>query len=176
MGHFDKLPKCDDPEREKKKIIEAASKLIKSDIKGASASIEIYPGSADMNYPQKGVELLPESLNLLLRDVFVDKCTDVKIASVGQDIIASSQTTVFITYLQLGLGVQLHHYFGSKYLIETLYNLGFCCIYKEVQRYEHSAALTNTTEIPGYLPEQFMQYVADNVTQLMTKILSTGWV
>jgi len=68
VGHFDKLPKCDDPEREKKKIIEAASKLIKSDIKGVSASIEIYPGSADMNYPQKGVELLPESLNLLLRD------------------------------------------------------------------------------------------------------------
>jgi len=46
-----------------------------------------------MNYPQKGVELLPESLNLLLRDVFVGKCTDVKIAVVGQAIIASSQTT-----------------------------------------------------------------------------------
>ena len=55
MGHFDKLPKCDDPEGRKKKIIEAASKLIKSDIKSVSASREIYPGSADMNYPQKGV-------------------------------------------------------------------------------------------------------------------------
>ena len=69
MGHFDKLPKCDDPERGKKRIIEAASKLITSDIKRVSASRERYPGSADMNYPQKGVELLPESLNLLLRDV-----------------------------------------------------------------------------------------------------------
>jgi len=29
VGHFDKLPKCDDPEREKEKIIEVASKLIK---------------------------------------------------------------------------------------------------------------------------------------------------
>ena len=54
-----------------------------------------------MNYPQKGVELLPESLNLLLRDVFVDKCTDVKIAAVGQDI-ASSQTT------------GIHHIFAAR--------------------------------------------------------------
>jgi len=52
VGHFAKFPKCDDPERGKKKIIEAASKLIKSDINGVSASREIYPGSADMNYPQ----------------------------------------------------------------------------------------------------------------------------
>jgi len=66
------------------KIIEAASKLIKSDIKGVSANREIYPGSADMYSPQKGVELLPESLKLLLRDVFVGKCTDVNIAAVGQ--------------------------------------------------------------------------------------------
>jgi len=29
VGHFDKLPKCHNPEREKKKIIEAASKLKK---------------------------------------------------------------------------------------------------------------------------------------------------
>ena len=34
MGHFDKLPKCDDPEGRKKKIIEAASKLIKVTSKG----------------------------------------------------------------------------------------------------------------------------------------------
>jgi len=99
-----------------------------------------------------------------------------KLLLLDKTLLQAARPRVFITYLQLGLGVKLHHYFGSKYLIETLYNLGFCCIYKEVQRYEHSAALTNTTEIPGYLPEQFMQYVADNVTQLMTKILSTGWV
>ena len=32
-----------------------------------------------------------------------------------------------------------------------------------MQRFEQSAALTNDTEIPGYLPGQFVQYVADNV-------------
>ena len=55
-----------------------------------------------MNYPQKGVELLPESLNLLLMDVFVGKCTNVKIAAVGQEIIASSQTT------------GIHHIFAAR--------------------------------------------------------------
>ena len=64
----------------------------KSDITGVSASREISPRSTDMNSPQKGVELLPESLNLLLRDVFVGKCTHFKMAAVGQAIIASSHT------------------------------------------------------------------------------------
>ena len=56
LHDFYKLPKYDDPEREKIKIIEAVSKLIKSDIKGVSANREIYPGSADMalNYCQSG--------------------------------------------------------------------------------------------------------------------------
>ena len=55
-----------------------------------------------MNYPQKCVELLPESLNMLLSDVFVGKCTYVRIAAVGQAMIASSQTT------------GIHHIFAAR--------------------------------------------------------------
>lgn len=28
--------------------------------------------------------------------------------------------------LQIGLGIQMHHHFGSRFLIDRLYNLGFC--------------------------------------------------
>ena len=37
---------------------------------------------------------------------------------------------------QLGLAVHLHDHFASKYLIDTLHQLGFCKSYKEVRRYE----------------------------------------
>ena len=68
-----------------------------------------------------------------------------------------------IAPLQLGLAVQMHHQFASKFLIESLFQLGFCSSYSEVQRYERSAAETQGTDIEGYKPEQFIQYVADNV-------------
>ena len=42
--------------------------------------------------------------------------------------------------LQVGLAVQLHHYFGSKFLIDTLYSHGFCSSYAEVLKFESCAA------------------------------------
>ena len=56
-----------------------------------------------------------------------------KLLLLDKPLSQAARPRVFITHLQLGLGVQLHHYFGSKYLIEILY------------------------------PGQFVQYVADNV-------------
>ena len=65
--------------------------------------------------------------------------------------------------LPLGLGVQLHHHFSSKFLVDTLYSHGFCSSYSTVQNFEGSAAVTQGTDIPGYTPDSFIQYVADNV-------------
>ena len=56
-----------------------------------------------------------------------------KLLLLYEPLSQAARPQVFITHLQLGLGVQLHHYFGSKYLIETLY------------------------------PGQLVQYVGDNV-------------
>ena len=48
--------------------------------------------------------------------------------------------STLIMALQIGLAVHLHDHFASKYLIDTLYQLGFSKSNKEVQRYERSAA------------------------------------
>jgi len=151
LHDFHCLPTYDDPNREKMKTVEAATKLIKSDIKEVYASREMYPASADISSPQKGVEYLPQTLQLLLSNLFVGKDTDTKVAAIGQSIMQATSPRVLIAPLQLGLGVQLHHQFASKHLIETLSNLGYCSSYKEVQRFEQSAAKTNDTEIPGYI-------------------------
>lgn len=64
---------------------------------------------------------------------------------------------VILAPLQLGLGIQCHHHFGSNFLVDTLNDLGFCCSYAEVQRYEQSSAAINNKEIPGFVPGNFVR-------------------
>lgn len=75
----------------------------------------------------------------------------------------SSRPHVIITPLQLALGVQLNHQYGSRFLLDTLRSLGFCSTYAEVNRFERSAAASQGTEIPNLTVETFVQYVTDNV-------------
>ena len=65
--------------------------------------------------------------------------------------------------LQLGLGVQMHRQFGSRYLVESLYNLGFSSSYSEVQKYEASAAVQKSKEMVNVGEDAFLQFAADNV-------------
>ena len=81
----------------------------------------------------------------------------------GQAIMQACRPRALIAPLQLGLGVQMHHHFGSKFFIDTLSNLGFSTSYWEVQKYESSAAATLKKYLPDYFPGQFLQFVADNV-------------
>ncbi len=84
-------------------------------------------------------------------------------ASLGQAIMQATRPRVLLAPLQVGLGVQLHHHFASKFLIDSLNHHGFCSSYSEVQKFIRSAAVTHGTDIPGYIPGHFVQYVADNV-------------
>ena len=56
--------------------------------------------------------------------------------AIGHSIMQATFPRTFIMPLQIGLAVHLHDHFASKYLIDTLHQLGFCKSYKEVQRYE----------------------------------------
>jgi len=40
---------------------------------------------------------------------------------------------------------------------------GFCSSYSTIQKFERSAAVNQGTEIPGFVPGRFIQYIADNV-------------
>lgn len=77
----------------------------------------------------------------------------------------SARPRISICPMQIGLGVQLHHHFASKFkvLIDTLYSFGFCSSYAEVQIFQYSAAVTQGTDILGFTPGRFIQFVADNV-------------
>ena len=85
-----------------------------------------------------------------------------KIASIGQAIMQAARPQILLAPLQFGLGVQIHHHFGLRFLIDALHCHGFCCAYNEVQQFERNAALSYNTDIPNYTSE-FVQYAADNV-------------
>ena len=123
----------------------------------------MYPSNAEMASSEAALEYIPDCLKIFMKIVFAGKDVDVKPASIGQAIIQASRPRILMAPLQIGLGVQMHHHFQSKFLIESLNSHGFCCSYDEVKRYERCASMTEH-EIPkNYGPQNFLQYAADNV-------------
>ena len=163
LNDFYRKPKANDSEAEKLRLIEAAGNLIKSDIKSVLQSKDVYPTSLSMSNITDAVGFLPESLQRLLNVMFVGHKKDIRVCSLGQAIMQAVRPRVLITPIQLGLGVQMHSHFQSRFLIDTLNELGFSVSYSEVQKYERSAAMSNRTDIPGFIPGHFIQYAADNV-------------
>lgn len=152
-----------DPETEKLCLIKTAADLIRSDIKSVAQNKDIYPTSLEMSTVHAATKFLPESLKLLLEMLFVGKGKDLKVCSLGQAIMQATRPRVLQAPLLLGLGIQMHFHFASRFLIDTLFAHGYSCSYTEVQTYERSAAVTCGTDIPGFIPGHFIQYVADNV-------------
>jgi len=148
-----------DQETEKLNIIKTAARLIKNDIKAVETSNDKYP--LIDNDEKASLNFLPVSLIILLEGILLGK-DSLKLASIGQAIIQAARPRVLIAPLQIGLGVQLHHNYASRFLIDTLNRHGFCSSYSEVLLFGQNAALDQGTDIPAFDGE-FVQYVADNV-------------
>lgn len=163
LQDFYNQPKNDNLANGKMRIIETAAKLIKSEVKSVVQLNKGYPTSAEMSSTNSALSFVPESLKQLLTKHAVGKNVDTKIASLGKAIMQCTRPRALIAPLQIGLGVQMHRHFGSKFLIDSLHQNGFCSSYQEVQRFERCAAVSHGTELPNINSGQFLQYVADNV-------------
>ena len=96
LHKFYDLPKQQDAESEKLRIIETAANLIKNEIKimDTRQSPEDI-GSVEKNH----LEFIPIKLRLFLRKMFTEKSNQTKIASVGQAIIQATRPRVIIASL-----------------------------------------------------------------------------
>ena len=142
-------------ESEKRKhVISAAAKMIKADINSiqTETSKKFYPSFSTVSSTQENTEFIPESLQTLLTVLISGNDTSVKLASLGQAIVQACRPKGLLAPLQIGLGVQLHHHFGSRYLVDLLNSMGFSSSYYEVQRFELNAAATLNTTIPSFFP------------------------
>jgi len=163
LQDYYKRPSNLNPDDEKKALIKAAAKLLKSDIRSVDATKSNYPTPANLASVDTNLSYLPDSLLLLLSTMFSEKDPSVKLAAIGQAVMQASRPRALIAPLQLGLGVQVHHNFASRFLVSTLNNLGFCSSYYEVQKFESSAAAVQGVDLPGDVRNSFVQFVADNV-------------
>lgn len=155
--------KSDSSAHEKEALIQTAANLIAEDIKALSSDRRCYPTSEEIASMDAYSKYIPQSLMMFLEHIFTGKVQKGKVASIGQCIVQGCLPRSTIAPLQIGLGVQMHHDFGSKFLIDTLNSLGFCSSYTEVQRYESSAAQNWDIDIDRSSRSQAVQFVAENV-------------
>ena len=126
-------------------------------------SKETYPLSSGMSSVEIAISFLPESLTLLLDTLIDGADKKLRIASIDQAIMQATRPRALMAPLQLGLAVQMHHHFGSRFLIDSLHRHGHCSFYSEVQMFERNAVVTSGTELNIPDGDFLVLYVADNV-------------
>ena len=104
---------------------------------------------------------IPDSLHYFLEAFTKSK---VKQESIGQCIVKAALPKNSLPPLLFGLGVELDHLYGSKWLTDELFKLGFSVSYGEVLRYKQAVVMTQTLDDQiNSLKGSFTQFVADNV-------------
>ena len=86
--------------------------------------------------------VVPNSLQSVLLNLISGKSNSTKTSVIAQAIMKAARPRTLVIPFHLGLAVHLHDHFASKYLIDTLSQLGFCKAYTEVRCYERNAIVT----------------------------------
>ena len=107
--------------------------------------------------------VVPNSLQSFLRNLISGKSNSTKTSAIAQAIMKAARPRTLMMPLQLGLAVHLDDHFASKYLIDTLSQLGLCKAYTEVRCYIRNAAVTFNQYQLDIQNHHSVQYMADNV-------------
>lgn len=147
----------DDAER----IVIAAAKIISAEIRETEYNSDSYPTDDDISSNERSRKCIPHHLRAFLKTIV---SSELKQTSIGHVIIQASRKAV-ITPTLFGLGVEMDHVFGSRWLIDELSRLGFSITYDEVNRYKQSVIASESLDsiLTEYLPGTFTQWVADNI-------------
>ena len=94
----------------------------------------------------------------------------------GHSIIQFARPRSVITPTLFGVGIEMDHVFGSRWLVNELSWLGFSISYDEVNRYKQSAIESESLDnlLAEYLPDAFTQWVADNVDHNVASLDGIG--
>ena len=147
---------------EAERIIATAAKLILGDIRATEFDNTNYPNNENIENLEKGKEWLPRYLRL-----FMEKLINypLKQVSIGQAIVHATRPRSSIPPILFGVGVEMDHVFGSKWLLNELGKLGFTVSSDEVTRYKQAVVESEnvTNFLDNYFPGSFTQFSADNV-------------
>ena len=130
-----------------------------------ASSREEYPDSTAIENHRN---YIPETLRQFLEQVIRKKDASLKISAISQALVQSTRPNTVIAPLQIGLVVQMHRTFGSRFLIDTLSHLGFCTSYTEVKKFELNAVVFHgiNLELPEMTDKHTAQFMADNIDHI----------
>ena len=96
--------------------------------------------------------------------------------SIGQCITKAAKPRSFLPTVLFGLGVEMDHMFGSQWLIDELFRLGFSVSYNKVNCFRQAIVQNESIEqlLPETFPESLSQWVADNVDHNLASIDGCG--
>ena len=131
---------------ERDRMILTAAKLIYQEMREMTCNTRYYPSEEQVRNIDKGAKILPRTLQIFLEKMIPDK---IRQASIGQTIVYAVRPRLTIPTLLFGLGVELEHMCGSRWLVNELYRLEFCIPYQEVVRFKQSVLQnSNNTIVP----------------------------
>lgn len=154
-------------------IVSTAAKIIRDEIQEKIYDCKSYPGNEDIASISQSSQWIPHHLQAFLKLIII---SEVKQNSIGHAIIQASRPRSVITPIMFGVGIEMDHVFGSKWLINELSHLGFSISYDEVVKYKQSVIQSETLEniLFEYIPGTFTQWVADNVDHNLVSLDGQG--
>ena len=144
-------------EDEAEKIIKTAAKLIIENIRSVKFENEFYPAKEPMGNVTANKEWLPPYLGIIMSYL-----VPLKQANLGQATIQAARPKSCLARILLGIGVDVDHVLGSRWLLDYLSRFGFSVSYDEIKRFKQSVLKNNSAEVE--MDEgAFAQQSADNV-------------
>lgn len=148
---------------ERLRIVKTAATIIREDIRTNPYNTTDYPDITE--FMKNADDDVPETLHAFLELVVQkDKKSDKgklekKCTAIAHAIISATRPRSFLSCLLLGLAGYLFRKTGSRTIVNTVSNFGFCSAYNDVSLLESSAAISWKPDVEG---DSFCQYVFDN--------------
>ena len=114
LNEYHNMPNPSSVEDERDRIITAAAKIIKNEMKEIYTPMDSYPGTETICDVHNCLRFIPPALQLLLSLLVTCLQPSLKIASIGQAIIQASRPRAILAPLQIASGIQLHSLFWFK--------------------------------------------------------------
>ena len=147
-------------ENESTRIVTAAAKLIRAEIREMDCNTANYPGKESYSAISSANAWVPKLLQVLMAEMISDERKQV---SLSHAIVQAARPRSIIAPILFGVGVSVDHKTGSKLLMNCLSRLGYSVLYDEVARFKLSAAQSTDGVSPPGFPDHFTQWSGDNV-------------
>ena len=145
------------------RVVKAAAKLIRAEIREKEYNTEQYPTPQDISDPVAAKKYVQKLLLSFLQELV--RC-DIKQIAIANAVLQAARPRSVISPVPLGVGVQMDHAYGSAWLVNELARLGFSVSSDKVCRFKQSVMHQEQSQVSvmACYPGRFTQWIGDKRT------------